>query len=338
MAVKIIVASGKGGAGKTSFSAGLALSLKSKGRSVLIVDCDAGQGCIDFMLQETEKGLYNWGDVIKERCACDEAVCKTERADFIPAPKKWDDEFTEEKFAEIIAKADGNYDYIIFDSPAGIGGGFRLAASCADRGIIISTPDEICVKAAASAADELFAKGISDVKLVINRFNRAPTAAGKMLNVDEVIDAVRVQLIGVVPEDKLITYTSSAGIASLKDCPAKAAYGRIASRILGEKVNLVLTPTKKEKPKSKKPLIIILSVLLALIVCAAGIFVTDYFRIRDLKNPIFARQISDSGDGTSVYSGGFYQCKIVKSDDGIESTIKIFGIKKTSQGVFCGDE
>ena len=44
MAEKIIVASGKGGVGKTSLTAGLAMALAAKGEKVLVVDFDIGQG------------------------------------------------------------------------------------------------------------------------------------------------------------------------------------------------------------------------------------------------------------------------------------------------------
>ena len=57
MAEKIIIASGKGGSGKTSLCSGLALALKNNGNYVLVVDCDIAQGCIDFMLNEERKAL-----------------------------------------------------------------------------------------------------------------------------------------------------------------------------------------------------------------------------------------------------------------------------------------
>ncbi|MBQ7595500.1 MAG: P-loop NTPase [Clostridia bacterium] len=331
MAEKIIVASGKGGAGKTSFSAGLAMALTAKGHTCLIVDCDIGQGCVEYILGETDSYTYNWGDALKEHCSFDECAVKTEHCDFIPAPKKNDEEFTQEKFCDFINHFDEKYEFIIFDSPAGTSGGFRLASKCADRGIVISTPDEICVMAASRAADELIADGVSDLRLVINRFNRAPVTSGKMLNVDETIDAVRLQLIGVVPEDKLITYAASGGMASLNDCPAKAAYARIAERVLGNKVNLVLTPTKKEKPSRIKPWKVVLSIFIALIVIACGFFTVDLIRCRRLKEPVFAQFTEVDEDGASHYTAGIYNCVVDKENAHIVyASVRIGGFTVSS--------
>lgn len=326
MAEKIIIASGKGGAGKTSFSAGLAMALVEKGHSCLIVDCDIAQGCIEYMLGVSDSRTYNWGDALKELCSFEDCVNKTELCDFVSAPQKNDDAFTQEKFSGFVGFFDDKYDFILFDSPAGTSGGFRLASGCADRGIIISTPDEICTMAASKAADELISDGLSDIRLVINRFDRAPVKSDKMLNVDEVIDAVRLQLIGVVPEDKYITYASSSGLASVKECPAKAAYARIAERILCNKVSLVLTPTKKENPPKVKPAAVFFGILLALIIIIAGVFVTDLVRCRQLKTPVFAQFTEVDESGVSNYTALIYDYTVDKDNAKIvRASIKIGG-------------
>lgn len=324
MAEKIIIASGKGGAGKTSITAGLALSLAKKGKTVLVVDFDIGQGCVDFMIGGDDTSLYNWGDVIKGNCDPQEAVGFEEAVDTVSAPMRWDDSFTEDKVREFIETVEGNYDYVLFDSPAGIAGGFRLAAACADRAIVVTTPDEICTKAAATAASEIFSFGIEDVRLIINRFNKAPTIKGKFLNIDEAIDAVSVQLIGVVPEDKEITYASSTGFSALKDCPAKAAYGRIADRVSGKKVPLILNNSKKEKPKSKAPLFIILGIIVAAVIALGAIFATDCLMCSNLKEPVFTFGEKRVEDGRTYYKGLFYTVT-EERDDGrvLSSELKI---------------
>lgn len=324
MAEKIIIASGKGGAGKTSLTTGVALSLAKKGLRVLVMDFDIGQGYADFMISGEYTSLYNWGDALKGNCDTRDAVCCTGIVDVVAAPKKWDDSFTPLRIKTFICKIEEDYDYIFFDSPAGVAGGFRLAAQCADRAIIVSTPDEICTRAAASATDELIDCGLENIRLVINRFNKVPTTKGKYYNIDEVIDAVKVQLIGVVPEDKEISYASSTGFSNLKDCPAKAAYGRIADRICGNKVPLVIKNSKKEKTKSKAPLVVFLSILFALLIAAAGVFTTDCIRCTRLEPPVFAR-FHEKTDGNKSYSDLFVYSVESEKQDGkiISSELKI---------------
>lgn len=315
MSEKIIVASGKGGAGKSSLCAGLALSLASKGESVLVIDFDIGQSCVDFILGAQTSPVYNWGDALCGRCSPKEILCSEGGVFYISAPKRWEDSFTAEKMKKTLAKFEDTFSYILFDSPAGLTGGFLLAAECADSGIIVSTPDEICVRAAARAADELFGQGIDNVRLVINRFNRRPTQQGRFLNIDEVIDSVKVRLIGVVPEDKNITYCSSAGFKSLDDCPAKAAYARIAGRICGKEIPLVLSNSKKERPKSKKPIAAVLISLAVIIAVLGAVFFTDFYMAQSLKEPVFCVE-RDNGE----YRGFCYEYTVRKDGEKIIST------------------
>ena len=320
MSEKIIVASGKGGAGKSSLCAGLALSLASKGESVLVIDFDIGQSCVDFILGAQTIPVYNWGDALSGRCSPKEILSSEGSVFYISAPKRWEDSFTAEKMKKTVEAFEKTFDYILFDSPAGLTGGFLLAAECADSGIIVSTPDEVCVRAAANAADELFERGVDNVRLVINRFDRRPTEKGKFLNIDEVIDSVKVRLIGVVPEDKNITYCSSAGFKSLDECPAKASYARIAGRLCGKEIPLVLSNSKKEKPKSKKPLVAVLIILAVIIAVLGAAFLTDFYMASSLKEPVFCVQ-TDEG----TYRGFCYEYMLEKDGGKIVSTqMKVF--------------
>lgn len=322
MAEKVIIASGKGGVGKTSLTAGLAMALAAKGESVLIIDCDIGQGCVELMLGARDVSVYNWGDAIKAFCSNKEVLNVMGAVAFVCAPQKWDDAFTPEAFKAFVSSFE-EFSYILFDSPAGVLGGFCLAAACADRGLIISTPDAVCVKAAASAANELLELGVESLRLVINRFDKESTKKGVFLNIDEVIDAVSVQLIGVVPEDKNITYSTSTGFAQLKDCAAKASFGRIADRLRGKRVELVLKKTKKENPPTKKPLVAALCAICAVLIVLAGVFFTDFYMCQNLKEPIFTKQIS-YGSQSSVYRGFCYTIElervVINGEESIIST------------------
>lgn len=328
MAEKIIIASGKGGSGKTSLSSGLAMALKKEGNYVLVVDCDIAQGCIDFMLGEEKKAVYNWGDIISGNCEADEAVCTGSGVDYLVAPKDFKEEFTPEAFRKMMEAFEDRYYFIIFDSPAGITGGFSLAAGCADKGIVVSTPDEVCVRAASRAADELFAKGIEDVKLVINRFDKESTRNGKYFNVDETIDAVAVQLIGVVPEDTTVAYASSTGFANLADCPAKSAYHRIALRIIGRNVRLDLNnksksvKKKKQKRNGKKSVfgfaIKTLAITFAIaIAVVGGTTVLEIYNANRRKEPTFViPMLTETTQDGKLYHGMIYTFEVRYDKEG----------------------
>ncbi|MBQ8782848.1 MAG: P-loop NTPase [Clostridia bacterium] len=339
MAEKIIIASGKGGSGKTSLCTGLAMSLRKNGNFVLVVDCDIAQGCIDFMLSTDSNALYSWGDILSGNCEFEDAVCSGGGVDYLTAPKKFKEEYTCEEFKKLIDYLDNKYSYILFDSPAGITGGFSLAASCADKGLVVSTPDEVCVRAAARAVDELYDAGVEEVKLVINRFDKESTINGKYLNVDETIDSVSAQLIGVVPEDKTIAYASSTGFANLEDCPAKAAYERIAIRVAGGSIKLDFSNKKKnfKKKKEKAPrkksilgfavktLIITFALVIAFV---GGTTVLEIYNGNRRREPFFEiPMLTVEKENGKLYRGILYTYEVKYNEEGkiIFSEMKIDG-------------
>ncbi len=240
MAKKIILASGKGGVGKSSLTAGLAISLCEIGLNTLVVDFDIGMGCLDLILAADDTGIFNWGDVLNGNCEHFTALRSTIGPKLLVAPLAFDESYTADALKKMLAPYDNEFDYILFDAPAGVSGGFKLAAACADAGIIVSTPDEVCVRVGLYAGDTLRASGIDDIKLIINRFNKRLTVQGHYLNIDEVIDATYLQLLGVVPEDKKLSYCSVTGMQSLENSKAKSAFHRIAKRLEGINVNLVI--------------------------------------------------------------------------------------------------
>lgn len=240
MARKIVLASGKGGVGKSSLTAGIAIELCNMGQKVLVVDFDIGMGCLDLILASDDTGIFNWGDVITGSCDPMQALRSTVGPSLLTAPTFFSDECNEQSVKEMIENYDGSFDYILMDAPAGVSGGFTLAAACADEGIIVSTADEVCVRVGSFAGEKLGSLGVNDIKLVINRFNKKQTTQGHYLNIDEVIDATSLQLIGVVPEDKKISYCSVTGMRMLDNSKAKEAFKRIAMRLEGFNINLKL--------------------------------------------------------------------------------------------------
>lgn len=242
MAERIVIASGKGGVGKSSITAGLACALQDKGHSVLVVDCDIGLCSLDIILSAKSDMLFNWGDIICERCNSDVALTETKYGPtLLCAPKRFEPEYTQEAMQRLAQEYEERFDYIIFDSPAGLGLGFRLAAAAADRAIVVSTPDDVCVRSAAAAADRLSEFGIEESRLIINRFERKATIKGKLLNIDDVIDSTRLRLIGVVPQDRNVMFNMCCGRRLSDKAPAAQAFDRIARRLDGERVHLVIS-------------------------------------------------------------------------------------------------
>lgn len=238
MAKCILVASGKGGVGKSTFTAGISEALSEKELKILAIDCDIGLRSLDLLLGHSADVVFDWGDVILGRCEPEKAVIRGE-VDFIAAPRSFDDAFTDEAFSDMVKSLSDDYDYIFIDAPAGIDRGFRLAASGADRAVVITTPDCVCVRSCSRAFAELDRLGIEDIKLIINMFEPKTVCKGRLLNIDECIDETGVQLLGVIPMDKALRFCSVTGEGPDEFSPSSLAFVRIAKRLEGEKSKLI---------------------------------------------------------------------------------------------------
>ena len=238
MAEIIVIASGKGGSGKSSFTAGVGRALAKLDKKVLAIDCDIGLRSLDLLFGVSENVVFDWGDRLCDRCTVEQAIIKAE-IDLLAAPRNFSSEFTPESTAALFRSFAKDYDYILLDSPAGIDRGFQISASGADRAVVVTTPDNICVRSCARAFDELRRLGIEDARLVINMFEVKPVCKKKLLNIDQCIDETGVQLLGVVPRDFNIGYCSVTGNTPGEFSPSTLAYKRIAKRITGQRIPLV---------------------------------------------------------------------------------------------------
>ncbi len=229
----ITVASAKGGVGKSTFCCLIGKLLATNKKRVLLVDMDIGVRSLDILLDVSEKTVYNWGDIVKGNCDYRKAMLETNTNLFLlPAPVDFSEEYTEENFKEMVTSFEKDFDYILLDSPAGLESGFRLAASACDTCIIVTTPDSISIRAASYASQCIKKSGVSDVRLVVNKFNKK---IHKNVNVDDFIDTVGAKLLGIVP-DSTEVYQSLNGKKIPYDCKGNQAFFRISKRISGENV------------------------------------------------------------------------------------------------------
>lgn len=229
----ITVASAKGGVGKSTFCYGVGKMLADNGKRVLLVDMDIGVRSLDILLGVSEKIVYNWGDVINDNCDYRTVAIEAYKNLFVlPAPIDFNEAYTEDAFKKILALFDKDFDFIFLDSPAGIESGFKLASGACDSCIIMSTPDAISLRAASYAAERVRKTGASDVRLVINKFDKH---YHKKIDVDEVIDTVGARLLGIIPDSEEIYASVNGGKIPYRS-KGNQAFLRISERICGKNV------------------------------------------------------------------------------------------------------
>ncbi len=245
MANTVVIASGKGGVGKSTLSAGLGRAAAAARKKTLLIDCDAGLGCLDILFGRTSDCAFNWMDIYDERCTKEDALIHlSQNLWLLPVPRSLVIDFPEDAISSFVEKYGEEFDLILIDAPAGIGSGLKRAAKAAERAIVVATPDAVSVRGAWSVARLLSQEGIKEVRLVVNRFDYKAVRKKKLYNIDTSIDQTAVQLIGVVPEEEKITTSSVTGKQLKKNSAAVKAFARIERRIAGEQVALKVSYLK----------------------------------------------------------------------------------------------
>lgn len=245
MGKAIVITSGKGGVGKTTTTANIGTGLAILGNKVVVVDTDIGLRNLDVVMGLENRIVYDIVDVVEKTCRLRQGLIKDKRYDglfLLPAAQTKDKtSINPEQMLELINNLKAEFDYIIIDSPAGIEQGFKNSIAGADEAYIVTTPEISAVRDADRVIGLLEAKGLNNPKLIINRIRHDMVKRGDMMNVEDIIDILAIDLIGVIPDDEAIVISTNRGepvVAENEPLSAKA-FKNICKRIIGEEVELL---------------------------------------------------------------------------------------------------
>jgi septum site-determining protein MinD len=243
MTAKVItVTSGKGGVGKTTTVANIAVALAAGGKKVVCIDGDIGLRNLDVIMGLENRIVYDIVDVIEGRCRTRQAMIRDKRMPelfLIPAAQTRDkNAVSPSDMVRLCDELRPELDWIIIDSPAGIERGFRNSIAAADKVLIVTNPEMSAVRDADRVIGLLEAEEKAAPSLIINRLNPAMVRRGDMLSVDDVYDLLRIDVMGIVPEDENVIVASNKGTPLAMDGKTKAgqAFKNIARRLEGEEV------------------------------------------------------------------------------------------------------
>ena len=252
----IVVTSGKGGVGKTTTTANLGSALALTGKKVALVDTDIGLRNLDVVMGLENRIVYDIVDVVEGRCKLRQALIKDKRFNelfLLPAAQTRDKSaVNEEQMIELTSRLKEEFDYILIDCPAGIEQGFKNAIAGADRALVVTTAEISAIRDADRIIGLLDSSKIKNPELIINRIRPNMIKKGEMMDVEDIVDLLSIDLIGVVPDDEyIITQTNKGEPVVIKEkAPSGKAYTEIARRILGENID-VTVPGRKEGLFSK---------------------------------------------------------------------------------------
>lgn len=244
MGEAIVITSGKGGVGKTTTTANLGTALALMEKKVCLIDTDIGLRNLDVVMGLENRIIYDIVDCLTERCKLSQALIKDKRFDYLtllPAAQTSDKSaLTIEGMQKIIAELKQDYDYILIDCPAGIEQGYQNAVAGADKAIVVTTPEKSGVRDADRIIGLLEKEAIEAPKLIINRIRNHMMKNGDMLEIDDILQILSIDLIGIVIDDEEVIKAANHGepVALHPTSKASIAYRNIARRILGETVPL----------------------------------------------------------------------------------------------------
>ena len=253
MSEVIVVTSGKGGVGKTTTSANLSAGLALRGKKVVVIDFDVGLRNLDLIMGCERRVVYDFVNVIQGEATLNQALIRDKHAQnlyILAASQTRDkDALTEAGVGKVIddLKAMG-FDYIVCDSPAGIENGAIMALTFADHAIVVVNPEVSSVRDSDRIIGILQSRsrrakaGGEPVRehLLITRYSPRRVKDGEMLSYGDILDILKIPLLGVIPESQKVLESSNAGVPAVHDVQSEVAlaYGDAIDRFIGKQMPL----------------------------------------------------------------------------------------------------
>ena len=253
MGAKVLtITSGKGGVGKTTTTANLAVALALARQKVVCIDGDIGLRNLDVVLGLENRIVYDLVDAVEGRCKIRQAMIRDKRLPdlfLIPAAQTRDKSaVSPSDMVRLCDEIRSEFDWILIDSPAGIERGFRNAVAPSDIVIVVTNPEVSAVRDADRIIGLVEAEEKGPAKLIINRIDMNLVKRGDMMSPDDVLELLSIELIGLIPEDDSVIISTNKGQPVALDGKTKAstAFHNIARRLQGEKIPFIKLEEKDD--------------------------------------------------------------------------------------------
>ncbi len=262
----IMIASSKGGVGKSTVALGISKKLAEEGENVLLCDLDFGNACLDILLGIENSVVYTVSDAALGRCKPRDAVISCADVgisdlSLMPCPagggirvtKSGEDEtVSADAVIDSIAKAAeaAEASYVVIDTGAGVNPITDAAAAYADMILVVASHNPISLRAAEGTVARFGDKN-KDIRLVVNSFEAEATLKrrGPRKGLLDIIDLSRAPLAGVIPYDYALLL-SHEGL-QYQENQSERAFENIARRLMGEEVPIFEGLNKIRKRRKK---------------------------------------------------------------------------------------
>ncbi|MEG0830507.1 MAG: septum site-determining protein MinD [Anaerovoracaceae bacterium] len=239
----ILVASGKGGTGKTVFSANLGALFAIKGYKTIVLDMDMGTRNLDIYLGLESRIVFNIMDVFKGVCGVKKAQIKHRGISNLfmmaASPKKDDIGITALHIKTLCDELKKEFDYIIIDAPTGMGNIVEVAASVANKGIIVTEPEFASIRDADGMERFLKNRGVEQRAYVLNKVRVDLMSSGLVPTLSQIGDLLRIPMIGAIQYDENIYVSTNRGIPIVckESTYIRKNFAKISARIQDRIIN-----------------------------------------------------------------------------------------------------
>ncbi|MDD2420809.1 MAG: septum site-determining protein MinD [Heliobacteriaceae bacterium] len=242
----IVITSGKGGVGKTTTTANLGAGLAALGYKVVLVDTDIGLRNLDVVMGLENRIVYDIVDATSGQISVNKALIKDKRFSdgrlcLLPAAQTRDKTAVNpNQMRKLCEELKKDFDFVLIDCPAGIEQGFRNAVAGAEKAIVITTPEVSAIRDADRIVGLLEAQELRNPRLIINRLRPGMVRKGDMMSIEDMVEILAIDVLGVVPEDDLIIVSTNKGEPAVLDEKSRAgqAFRNITRRLTGVDVPL----------------------------------------------------------------------------------------------------
>jgi flagellar biosynthesis protein FlhG len=253
----VMISSGKGGVGKSNLSLNLALSLQQSGKRVLLIDADIGFANIDVLmgiranhhlLQVSNQDLSIW-DVMTTGPLGLKFIAGgsgfSELANLSSAQVHL--------LIEQMSQLDGQFDFILVDSGAGIQEYTLKMAAISDDVLLITTPEPTAITDAYALVKVLTRQQQTPkIRLVVNRVSTildGRSAADKVILVAKRFLNVDIDVLGYVYDDPNLQRAVMKQQPILLHAPESSS-SRCIVQLMRNYVTGIANEPKIKEPKS----------------------------------------------------------------------------------------
>lgn len=209
----VAITSGKGGVGKTTLTASLAVSLTALGKRVFVIDADLGTANMDIVLGLSPK--YNLTHLITgERSLLEIAVPAPGGFALIPGGSGLQEltQLSESQFSQVIRsfnQLEDLSDFILLDTGAGISRDVSNFLLASDEVIVVTTPEPHAITDAYAINKVMTSLGVrAPRKVIVNRVEgelEASVVSSKLKKVVRQYLNDELEFLGGVREDRAVT-------------------------------------------------------------------------------------------------------------------------------------